>query len=356
MLSGAATVLAMLAVTNDPHVQMLAANYSEDPARVAKFAESLKRSSLTGAEIAEAEHLIHYGTVPLLLQKNFAEKLLAHDGGYDTVFHRLDLSVEAVLRDLSVIDTVSARITREYKKRWRDPDLLLYWERVWLYERAHQYWDFGGNECNGTVIAEGGRIYQLTAHHCVEHAADRMNWAVDAQRDLAVQHIAQDEYHKWKVRRVGEAQTSENRHFIATSELPRLALGFSPEQMRGRLVFSNGHGRDYSYYRNVVRKVHFSFVIDLPLINGPGGDYYSMILPLAESAQWIHPGLKVGAQGSSGTAIVDAATGQIIGVLSSVLRVPPQGCEHICTFLGIWSNAQHVVPLLRESRSKSGVQ
>jgi hypothetical protein len=157
-------------------------------------------------------------------------------------------------------------------------------------------------------------------------------------------------------------------------ELPRIARDIAPARIKGRLIFSSGHGRDFSYYRKVVRKVHFSFAIDF----GQSPDSYGMILPLAESARWVNPSGGfggVGAKGSSGSAIVDAATGQIVGVLSAVTQAclvsgqfvlvsPGAAAEGACNFVGvgssvlvgIWSSAERGLPLLRESRARAGFQ
>jgi len=137
------------------------------------------------------------------------------------------------------------------------------------------------------------------------------------------------------------------------SELPKVAGNIAPEQMRGRFIYVNGLGQDYSYYQSVVRKVHFSFVINKPPSGARVNDYYAMFLPLAESAQWIHPGREVLAGGSSGSAVVDGETGEIVGVLSSV-RIPPYGWGKERFFLGYWSNAQNVYSLLQEARWRRG--
>jgi hypothetical protein len=330
-------------------------DYVEDVARVADFAEQLRGASLTSAQIAEMEKLIGFNTVPLILQKNFVEKALGLGGEYDAILHSADASPQALSRVLNTVDTISARYSKAYQDKASNPQLREYWDRVERHVSAHQYWTLGEGECNGTILAEGRHVYRLTAHNCVEQVFDKESWAVDVGRDLAVQYVPPAEFRKWKVRGEGEALTGENKAFMAIDELPRIARNIAQGQMRGRLIFSNGYGRDYSYYRRIVRKVHFSFLIEPPVDNSGAIDFYLMILPLAESARWVHPGVEVGAKGSSGSVVVDAGTGQIVGVLSSVI-VPPYRCEHICNFLGRLANAQHVFPLLKESRSRAGLQ
>src|SRR5262245_26373861 len=219
--------------------------YIEDTARVAQFAEQLRGARLNSEKIAQMEKLIGYNTVPLSLQIDFLEKVLAKGGEYDSLLNSHDVPRDKS-RILRTIDIISSRLTKAYHDRSHYSQLGKYLEIVQRYEPAHHYWTFGDSECNGTIFLEGQHVYRLTAQHCVENTKDMEHWAMDVLSDLAVQYVAPAEYTKWRIRQESDGRP-EHRSFTAPSDLPQIASDAAAQLMKGRLIISNGHGRDYSY-------------------------------------------------------------------------------------------------------------